>query len=514
MLEGYDLVKAHYLVDGFMFGFSLDFQGPSLNNRSSNLVSASQRPQVVGQKLAREIALGRVVGPFSTPPPPFSPDFNVSPIGLQPKKIPGDFRLIHHLSHPPGNSVNFFIPQELSSVQYTPISAAISSIQAMGRGCFLAKSDIKSAFRLIPLHPSVYPLLGMSWQGKYYFDRCLPMGASSSCAIFECFSTALQWLVSQEISDCHVHHVLDDFIFISSSRRSCLLGLQHFQSICALLGVPLAPDKTVGPSQVLTFLGIELDTSASEARLPQDKLDKCLLLISQTLSSKSLKLKSLQSIIGTLNFACSVVLPGRAFLRRLIQLLIGKKKPNHHISLSAGAKSDMRTWKAFLDHFNGKSFFLQQRWATSISLQLYTDAAASLGYGAIFGQAWFYGEWPNLWKAYSITILEFYPILVAVETWASRMSNRCILFYTDNQAVVSIINSQTCKDTKVMLLMRRLVLTCLKHNILFQAKHVPGVNNTLPDLLSRLKLSQFKAAAGCHMDQSATQVPMPPPELL
>ena len=82
--------------------------------------------------------------------------------------------------------------------------------------------------------------------------------------------------------------------------------------------------------------------------------------------------------------ACSVVLPGRAFLRRLIDLTIGISRPQHLINLTQSVKSDMRTWLAFLSNFNGSSFFLTRNWITSPSLQLYTDASGSFGYGAVF----------------------------------------------------------------------------------------------------------------------------------
>ena len=64
----------------------------------------------------------------------------------------------------------------------------------MRAGCFMAKTDVKSAFRIIPSHPNDFALLGMNWQDSYYFDRCLPMGCSSSWAIFEAFGTVLEGL--------------------------------------------------------------------------------------------------------------------------------------------------------------------------------------------------------------------------------------------------------------------------------------------------------------------------------
>jgi len=56
----------------------------------------------------------------------------------------------------------------------------------------------------------------------------------------------------------------------------------------------MAPNKTVGPEKVLTFLGIELDTENQVARLPDDKLLKCLSMIKAFLSRKKVTLKELQ----------------------------------------------------------------------------------------------------------------------------------------------------------------------------------------------------------------------------
>ena len=140
----------------------------------------------------------------------------------------------------------------------------------------------------------------------------------------------------------------------------------------------------------------------------------------------------------------------------------------------------------FLQVFNGRAFFLSDRWETSSSLDLYTDAAASKGYGAIFGQHWFFGSFPEKWNGLNITVLELFPITIAVHIWGSEMANRCIVFHTDNAALVDIINKQTSRHKAVMILIRDLVLSCLRYNILFRAKHVPGLYNTRADYISRL----------------------------
>ena len=79
-------------------------------------------------------------------------------------------------------------------MKYASVGDAVKLLKRLGKGCFMAKTDVKSAFRIIPIHPADYSLLGLKWDNMYYFDRCLAMGLSSSCAIFEAFSTALDFL--------------------------------------------------------------------------------------------------------------------------------------------------------------------------------------------------------------------------------------------------------------------------------------------------------------------------------
>ena len=153
----------------------------------------------------------------------------------------------------------------------------------------------------------------------------------------------------------------------------------------------------------------------------------------------------------------------------MIDLTKGARRLHHHIRLIKEVKHDIAVWLTFLGQFNGRTFFLHEKWETSSSLQLYTDAAGSKGYGAIFGKHWFCGAWKSL----NIAFLELFPIVIALHIWGPYMANRCVAFYTDNAAIVDIINRQTSKHQLVMILVRDLVLTSLKYNILFRARHIP-----------------------------------------
>ena len=154
------------LWEGFTSGFSLHYSGEHKSFESKNLPSTNKNPDGVRQKIYKEIQAGRVAGPFCKLP---FKKFRISPLGLVPKHKPGEFLLIHHLSFPKGDSVNDFIDPKLCSVSYIRFDVAVHMVQRLGKGALLGKSDLKHAFRLIPVAKADFPLLGFKFDGYYFF---------------------------------------------------------------------------------------------------------------------------------------------------------------------------------------------------------------------------------------------------------------------------------------------------------------------------------------------------------
>lgn len=133
LLDGYSPSTVCYLVSGFLQGFPLHYQGTRVSSKAKKLISALQNPEAVDTKLRKELEANRLSGPYRYLPFPI---FRVSPLGVVPKKTPGEFRLIHHLSFPKGFSVNDGIPTEHTSVSYASIGDAIRLTKLAGPGCF------------------------------------------------------------------------------------------------------------------------------------------------------------------------------------------------------------------------------------------------------------------------------------------------------------------------------------------------------------------------------------------
>ena len=170
---------------------------------------------------------------------------------------------------------------------------------------------------------------------------------------------------------------------------------------------------------------------------------------------------------------------------------------------------DIMWWHSFIESWNGRSFFMSPKWLPNTALQLYTDSAGSVGYGAYFQGHWFNGKWCTGDMSKSIQWKELYPIVLAAVTWGQLWTRKRILFLCDNEAVVHSLTSGTSRSPDVMVLLRRLFLCAAKFNFTASAKHVPGIHNTVADSLSRFQMQVFRQAAPAADTHPTTPAQMP-----
>ena len=434
LLTGYDAVLRQYLVSGFSDGFSIDCSDLEPGDAGVNLPSCSGAPHIVDDYIAGELAADRLAGPFQSP---CSAVTKISPIGLVSKKTPGTHRVIHHLSYPAGDSVNADIPRSHTAVQCGSLDDAVEILADIDAP-FLAKTDNENAFRLILIHSQESNILGFRWRGRIYKDRALPMGCSSSSQNFQTFSDALVWMAHHHFGAGPIISVLDDFLFIESSRQACSDSLTGFQNMCQRLNVPLHPEKTVLPCRRLQFLGVELDVAARVMRLPPEKLDRARDSLTGLLTRRKAPLRQVQACLGMLSFACLAVPLGRPFLRRLSDLCIGVRRPHHRVSITRAARLDIQAWMLFLESFNGRSLLDQRRWLRSPGLLLETDAAGGVGIGAICGRRWLTGRWPTWLRGVDIGVQELVAVVVPIHIWAATLTNHCVMVRSENSSVVAL----------------------------------------------------------------------------
>ena len=167
--------------------------------------------------------------------------------------------------------------------------------------------------------------------------------------------------------------------------------------------------------------------------------------------------------------------------------------------------------KIFLSKWNGRSFFLEFTPTPAQNLELYTDAAGSIGFGGYFQGKWFQGRWPpnmqlNQQQGISIEWQELFPIVVACAIWHPLLAGKRLQLWCDNLSVVFIINSGHSKTPRIMDLVRRLVLLSMQHSTTSQCERVmcPGFQTQL------LKHSpDFRCSASGSLPQTPTRILVP-----
>ena len=308
---------------------------------------------------------------------------HISRFGVIPKnRQPGKWHLIIDLSHPRGHSVNDGIPSPLCSLSYISVDDAVRNIIKIGRGALLAKVDIKSAFRLLPVYtPIDRHLTAMRWNHQIYIDTCLPFGLRSAPKLFNILADLLTW-ITQKNGVTNLIHYLDDFLTMGPpDSPTCQKNLGIFIQLCRDLGVPLAAEKMKGPSTSLTFLGITLDTRKMEIRLPSEKLQRIKIILQEWLGRKKATKQQILSLVGLLQHATKVIRCGRTFVTRLYATAAKIKEMHFYTRLNAEFRCDLMWWHAFIQAWNGLSILHH---APHTESAIYTDASGNWGCGAIF----------------------------------------------------------------------------------------------------------------------------------
>ncbi|CAG2196837.1 unnamed protein product [Mytilus edulis] len=399
----------YYLCNGLKYGFDTKVSVTSLPTlECRNNLSARSQPNVVNELLRKECENGFMYGPFDTLP--FS-SYRVSPLGVAEGKYSKKKRLILDLSAPHQSDIHFsineLIDKDTCSMSYVKIDNAIDIILKYGRHSWLCKYDISNAFKNCPILPSQWPLFCIKWEDKYYFYVRLTFGCRSSPIIFDTLSQAICYIATNNYKVNNILHLLDDFLTIDPPHAEGERSMALMMMIFKRLNVPIAMHKTVGPVTCLEYLGIILDSEKMEARLPQEKVDRICEFISSISVKSSCSKREVLQLLGHLNFASRVILPG------------------------------------------------------SYDMELYTDASSTIGFGGYFGGKWFYSSWPTEIKnitnsKHSMAFFELYPIVVAAVLWGASWKTKKVLFWSDNMSTVEIIRKGRSKCLYIMKLMRKL----------------------------------------------------------
>lgn len=506
----YDPDESRFLVEGFRHGFKLGYEGPT-NRRTlaKNHRLRAGNQVVLWNKLMKEVKVGRLSGPYPNPP---HKNFIQSPITLIPKKgsestdPEENSRLIVDLSWPHGDSLNDHTPQSVKSVNYPLFDKAIQMCLKEGKGCYLARTDCKSAFLMLPLAPDQFCWVTLMCEHpttkvKFYFCmKTVCFGSGTSCFLYMKFSNALAHIFRHRTISGEINNYLDDFLTCKIDEEGCNGYLLCFIDICGEINLPLSEDKTCFATQLIGFLGLLIDSVRQTVSIPLEKIERGKRELDIIRRSKKVTVHQLQKLTGLLNFLCKAIVPGRAFTRRFYARMSGLQK-FHHIRVNREMKKDCVMWEEFLEMGEAvcRPFLDFETVLHADQIQYYTDGALDqfrLGVGGCYQGKYFTGillsrHYSDIWHKLNIQIVELYAILLSLSLWIDRLRNRRVVIFCDNESVVHMLNKSTSGCKVCMIMIRKITLWSMECNARIFGTHLKSEENTAADLLSRGRVSEF-----------------------
>ena len=254
----YDAPQANKVLSMLTDGVRIGRPRASQAIVSPNWPSAREHGAKVSEVLAVDLELGRLHGPFSSPP---YQAYIVSPLGAFKKRDSEKIRLIHDLSYPAQGSVNSLIDPTEFSLKYASVDDAVAFCNSFTSAPpFLAKLDLQDAFKFIYINPEDWHLMGFSWPDgegstQYYFSKVLSFGLRSAPALFDVFAAALLQFMTHNGAPCTIVRYVDDFLIVAPDADTCQDGLSIMLRTCDKAGFPVQPSKVSPPLHAGKILG-------------------------------------------------------------------------------------------------------------------------------------------------------------------------------------------------------------------------------------------------------------------
>jgi hypothetical protein len=385
---------------------------------------------------------------------------------------------------------------------------------------FFVKLDISSCFLSFPLHPADYKFFVVEAGGDFYQFLCMMFGLKSAPRI----ATLLLDVVSSAMADAGIAHVryLDDFFIAGSTAARAWASAHLAATIIKAFGLALSLEKVEGPLQRIEYLGIVLDSVLQTMSISSARQAELTQLLTEFRSRNWSSPRRLQSLLGKLAFAATVLPGARPFTRRIIDTLVAHRRGR--VQLDDAFRADVDFWLTHMATWNGRA---QWRPSQADPMVFASDASTSgFAYGLESCSAAVASMLPpgllpgtvrcGTWSASagdaarqqtssSIQYGELFAPVAAVAEYGPLLTNKHVIFACDNEADTFVINRHRTRDPRLSSLLRALCEASTRFNFSFSAVHRPGVKNVLMDWASRPLLHQFRA--------DTTIVPVPASDL-
>lgn len=352
----------------------------------------------------------------------------------------------------------------------------------VNHGDYMCKTDLQDGFFHIPIYAPHQTYLGFEYNNTYFVWCALPFGLSCSPYFFsKCLRPIVSFLRNQGI---RVVLYVDDCLIVAT--KACIVDHRDFVlQTLEELGLVINYEKSqLIPTTKIEFLGYIIDTCCHSDGpwlfITAHKVHKLKKDIRRALKVGHIQARVLAKIAGQAISMSKAILPGKLRLRGLYAALQTRQSWSSRLNISDRAKEDLSWWLEAVDGWNGSPMAPRK-----IDCQIWTDASNS-GWGATYEDLECSGAWDLDLRSKHINEQELQAVHLALKSFASELRGKSVQIMSDSATTVAYLNNMGGPKANLTQVAESVWATALEHNIVIQARHVPGVTNTHADYLSRL----------------------------
>ncbi|KAH9809338.1 hypothetical protein DFH28DRAFT_905376 [Melampsora americana] len=373
------------------------------------------------------------------------------------------------------------------------------------------KSDVDSAFRILPVH--------LQWQLRqiikvdnlFHIDRCVNFGCAGSPKIWCSFFSLVLWIARYELGITDLNSYMDDSWGASLAAHTVSfkdhripLNQAKFLTLFDYLGIPWAWEKQLWGGK-LEIIGHLIDCDTMIIALAEEKRMALALQLETFASSMSQPLIEWQRLTGWANWALNTFPLGRWALQSSWDKIAGKTLRNAHVPLNKTTKEDLRWLAEELRKWNGRSIMNSFHWDLTLADMIFFCDACPTGIGI----------WnPRSNETWDLTLpppsrdiywAELLAVVLAIELSLATKPKRLLIF-TDNESVCYLFSTH-CPTDSVRKLFRHAVSRMLDNSLDITVRHVAGERNGIADSLSRGNIIPSIEAPPSRVHQTLPAIP-------
>ena len=473
-----DIKANDFILDVVANGYRLPLAKEPPLSFTKNNRSAFKHPQFVFQAIQDLVTTGAVREVSEIP-------HVVNPLTVAENKA-DKLRLVLDLRY-----VNPLL--ELPKVKFEDWKVALEYLDSDG---FVCGFDLRSGYHHIDIHESYQKYLGFAWEVNghvhYYVFTVLPFGLSTAGQIF---TKVLKCLVKHWRSKAiKVVLYLDDGIIMGKDEQEVLAHSIMIQKDLKDAGFVAHDEKSNWtPGKILIWLGVKIDLNRGILLIPEHRLESIFRLIHGFLKNPRTTVRKLASVVGKIS-STQVVLGTvtRIMLRNSHKFILNRTGWDFYTNLSREVINELIFWLHSLQSLNSREISR----SLDYTLVVFSDAS-DIGCGGYILQC---NEqvsqhfWSEEQKSMSSTWRELKAVHLMLQSMMHVLRGHTIKWYSDNQAVIAIIDHGSTREHLQVLAVQIFYIT-LRNQITLEMEWVPRYKNQVADRISRfVELDDWKVS--------------------